>query len=196
MAASHVHRRPWLLLLVVGLFGSAVSADEHEPANPGSADTEACLSCHGSDGSSLAPILEGQDEAYLNQQIARFRDHARQSFPMDALTQGLDDKTIATLSRELASRRWPSPRSESGPAEPAVAATDDIDLSVCAECHGKRLMGRSGIPRLAGQRSPYLMQQLEAIADERRPHPGDVGKSPPWSRSQTRALAQALEMEL
>ena len=156
------------------------------------ADASACLSCHGQAGSELAPLLEGQHAGYLKVQMARFRDHIRQSFPMDALTQGLDDAAIEQISAQLAARPWPervpARRSEGADGDPASAA----NLSACVGCHGEQLLGADKVPRLAGQRRNYVLQQLEAIASQRRQHP-DLGSSAALSRREMSELAAAIE---
>lgn len=186
--------RHWSLNIVLAASALLVfSPLRAEQASPSAAvDASACLSCHGQAGSELAPLLEGQHAAYLQVQIARFRDHVRQSFPMDALTQGLDDKAIAQLSANLAARPWsgvaPARRASSQDSELA----SDVDLQSCVSCHGERLMGAETVPRLAGQRSTYIVQQLEAIAEQRRQHP-DLGRGVAWGRREMRAMAAAIE---
>lgn len=162
-----------------------------QAANSPAADVEACLSCHGSGGSELAPILQGQDAAYLRAQISRFRDHARQSFPMDALTQGLTDDTIAQLSEALSKQAWPEPPRLT--TQPAASPSPRIETAGCTECHGQGLRGQPAIPRLAGQRSAYLVQQLEAISEGRRQHPAMPDQTADWNSAKIRALANEIQ---
>lgn len=140
------------------------------------ADIAACQSCHsGVDRRALAPNLDGQQGAYLVNQLTRFREHLRDSFPMDALSQGLDDATIGALAQTLAKRPWP-PASPAGPTDSEAEGL--LDRFGCRSCHGPQLHGGDEIPRLAGQQADYLDRQLRAFAGNQRYHPPAASGAP------------------
>jgi cytochrome c553 len=59
-------------------------------------------------------------------------------------------------------------------AQPACAETSHAPgiVSVCEPCHGANgVSGDVETPNLAGQRSVYIRQQLEALRSGRRKHP-------------------------
>lgn len=56
------------------------------------------------------------------------------------------------------------------PVKVAAGAKRVAELK-CASCHGVSFAGADAVPRLAGQISGYLINQLEAFAAGRRSHP-------------------------
>lgn len=71
-------------------------------ARRGTRDVPACASCHGPDApdeATAAPVLAGQDRAYLENQLRLWRNGTRQgSATMSAAAQDLTDDDIALLS--------------------------------------------------------------------------------------------------
>lgn len=145
------------------------------------ADIEACLDCHsGSQRQAVAPNLDGQHAAYLRTQLRRFREHARQAFPMDALTQGFDDALIERLAETFSGRAWSAPP-RAVPEDRQKAGRSVLKRFDCAACHGPTFTGQEEIPRVAGQYEDYLERQLRAFARDERSHP-PTGNGSPMSK--------------
>ncbi len=140
-----------------------------------------CLDCHRLGQPRIeAPILEGQQRDYLGNQLQRFKDRHRDSFPMSSVVAGMDVAMLAGLADDLAARQWPALRMSV--AQDAVARGRERAASMaCDSCHGAAFMGSGDIPRLAGQHPGYLGRQLAAMAAERRYHPPS-GTGAPLSR--------------
>lgn len=134
-------------------------------------DIAPCLECHATpDRHAAIPLLSGQHRGYLSVQLQRFRDHLRESFPMDALARGLDDEVIDAIARKLSKRKWKPVQQPSSESELA-SGRSLTERFACTSCHGPKLLGADVIPRLAGQNSAYLERQIKAFADGKRHHP-------------------------
>lgn len=149
-------------------------------ASSGFGGVPACSSCHGTmgQGNPVAgfPALAGLDAAYLERQVLDMKAGTRLLNPaMGPVVQGLDAAQIQAVSAYYASIP--------GVAGPAVSGADvvrgkelvevgdwDHGIPACAQCHGPNAEG-IGIhfPRLAGQSSTYLANQIGAWKrDERK----------------------------
>ncbi len=130
-----------------------------------------CSSCHGMTGRSVSPdfpILAGQQQEYIEQQLHAFRDHSRADPHAHTYMWGmalhLDDATIAGLAAYFSGQPLVPGRGD-GAANTLGAQifTDGIearDVPACVGCHGEHAEGQANIPRLAGQHRPYLIEQL------------------------------------
>jgi cytochrome c553 len=163
--ATVMYQHVFPLVLALAITAPAI-ADETELVP--------CLDCHqATTRLGEVPLIEGQHAAYLKAQLERFRERHRESFPMDSLTRGFSDETIARKVSEISSRPWVS-----WPSEPAASDAKLLQLGAevvehfrCATCHGPDFIGGDVIPRLAGQRPGYLEQQFKAMEAGRRYHP-------------------------
>ncbi len=148
-----------------------------------------CLDCHRQGGMRVqAPILEGQQAAYLRTQLAKFQDRHRDSFPMSSIVAGMDAADLERIATALSQRPWPAP-SGSRADDPSTPDKDLPGKRDCAICHGPDLTGAHGIPRLAGQNAGYLRRQLAAFARGERLHPdtgNDIGQ---WSTTEQADVA-------
>lgn len=155
---------------------------------------DACLDCHGGSGRRpLAPNLDGQHALYLQAQLLRFRAHARQAFPMEAFSQGMDDRLVGELAVAFSQRAW-TVTAMPVDAEQADRGRDLLKRFDCAACHGAEFVGGGEVPRLAGQHADYLQRQLRAFGDDARAHP-PTGTGAPMSSlddDQRAAIAAAL----
>jgi cytochrome c553 len=73
---------------------------------PGPAKTQACATCHGPHGISVAPdapSLAGQPQIYLAAQLHAFRDGRRLHPVMNLVAKGLSEQEIEQLSSWYAS---------------------------------------------------------------------------------------------
>ena len=135
-----------------------------------------CTACHGPDGTSVsarAPILAGQQRAYIVTQLEVLRDHSRHDAAARAfmwpMAAGLDDSMIQTLASHFSTLPPPPPQASAGTA--AAAGKALYDAGPCSSCHGANGQGMAPFPRLAGQHADYVGAQLIAYADGSRPNP-------------------------
>lgn len=117
-----------------------------------------------------APLLEAQPAKYLVAAINAYKTGVRPDPVMQTNVAKLSTRDIGDIADYFASR-------------PAIAAVYPIDASKvaagatrlgqlnCGTCHQPTFYGSDVVPRLAGQITGYLMQQLEAFAGGRRMHP-------------------------
>lgn len=130
-----------------------------------------CAVCHqpnawgSTDG--IIPSLAGQQERYLERQLALFRSGARVDTAMQVVTAHPkfgDHNDIVALARYL-SGLDPNPNPVKGSGE-HLRLGQEMYTHICAACHGHAGRGEPGnrVPRIAGQHYPYLRQQIEAAA--------------------------------
>jgi len=134
----------------------------------------ACASCHGENGEGNktfnAPQLAGLSQWYLTRQLQYYQNKTRgdddrnpsgqQMQAMSALLP--DENTVKNVAAYLSSLPTisPSPSDEKSPVGNAIKGKDLY--TNCAYCHGKQGQGNytTNAPKLAGQHSWYLKQQL------------------------------------
>lgn len=141
-----------------------------------------CSACHGDSArnkNESIPNIAGQMPLYLEAQLKDFRSQARAESDIQAYMWGisalLDDNTIKGLSEYFAAQS-PAP-GRSGEAKRIaegrkifVEGIPDKGVRACAGCHGTSAEGASVFPRLAGQKSTYIVRQLQIFRTRLRPH--------------------------
>ena len=158
----------------------AIQADGDPAA--GQAKSQICAACHGLDGNSLMPqnpVLAGQVPGYIAQQLAQFKSGVRKNAIMAGMTQLLSEQDMQDLDAWFSSQTAP----------PRTVSADDLELAhtgeklyrggdsemsvpACMGCHGPAGFGiPPNYPRLTGQWSTYLEEQLLAFKDGRRASP-------------------------
>ena len=168
----------WISLAI--FTAGAIQADGDPAA--GQAKSQICAACHGLDGNSLMPqnpVLAGQVPGYIAQQLAQFKSGVRKNAIMAGMTQVLSEQDMQDLDAWFSSQTAP-PRTVSAD-ELELAHTGeklyrggDSEMSVpaCMGCHGPAGFGiPPNYPRLTGQWSTYLEEQLLAFKDGRRASP-------------------------
>ena len=168
----------WISLAMFAV--SAIHADGDPAA--GQAKSQICAACHGLDGNSLMPqnpVLAGQVPGYIAQQLAQFKSGVRKNAIMAGMTQLLSEQDMQDLDAWFSSQTAP-PRTVSA-EDLELAHTGeklyrggDSEMSVpaCMGCHGPAGFGiPPNYPRLTGQWSTYLEEQLLAFKDGRRASP-------------------------
>ncbi len=181
-------------LLMVGA-GSALARDSEPNGQDG--PLEQCLACHRPGNPAAAvPLITGQNEGYLRNQLRAFRERHREGFPMPAFTVDLDDRAVSAYAARISALPW-APGGDPVGSELALAAgAEAAERHDCASCHGPAFLGADEIPRLAGQNRAYLVRQLRDFAREGRHHPpvgtgarmyhldeGEVGAIATWLAS-------------
>ena len=168
----------WISLAI--FTAGAIQADGDPAA--GQAKSQICAACHGLDGNSLMPqnpVLAGQVPGYIAQQLAQFKSGVRKNAIMAGMTQLLSEQDMQDLDAWFSSQTAP-PRTVSA-EDLELAHTGeklyrggDSEMSVpaCMGCHGPAGFGiPPNYPRLTGQWSTYLEEQLLAFKDGRRASP-------------------------
>ncbi|MGR9106063.1 MAG: c-type cytochrome [Gammaproteobacteria bacterium] len=121
--------------------------------------SELCRGCHGLNGNSTnpsRPILAGQNEEYLIEQLKAFQSGKRANDEMAVVSQSLAPGEIPEIAAFFSGQTPISPGGDLRLAEQGKAT-----YSMCAGCHGADAKGGDGYPRLAGQHPEYLVRQLE-----------------------------------
>ena len=168
----------WISLAI--FTAGAIQADGNPAA--GQAKSQICAACHGLDGNSLMPqnpVLAGQVPGYIAQQLAQFKSGVRKNAIMAGMTQLLSEQDMQDLDAWFSSQTAP----------PRTVSADDLELAhtgeklyrggdsemsvpACMGCHGPAGFGiPPNYPRLTGQWSTYLEEQLLAFKDGRRASP-------------------------
>lgn len=139
---------------------------------------QVCVSCHGVDGNSVAPMfprLAGQKESYLATQLQNFRSDARRNDLMSPFAKSLDDKAMRDVAAWYATQTL---RPAGDGATELVAAgrvlyqSGDRNRAIpaCANCHdagpGPRM--RAFSPLLFGQHAGYVETQLRQMQSGER----------------------------
>ncbi len=151
-----------------------VTARAEEPPNP------LCTSCHNSDGNSTNPDypkIAGLDAAYIAKQIKDFKDYKRANEIMGPMSAKIDDPQIEALARYYSKqKRTPEPV-----LDPKLAAKgqliydrgiDATAVPACGGCHETDGSGSRKFPRLAGQHTAYLINQMKNFRSGARNNDG------------------------
>tara|TARA_B100001123_G_scaffold54380_1_gene57542 strand:- start:4288 stop:4896 length:609 start_codon:yes stop_codon:yes gene_type:complete len=168
----------WISLAI--FTAGAIQADGDPAA--GQAKSQICAACHGLDGNSLMPqnpVLAGQVPGYIAQQLAQFKSGVRKNAIMAGMTQVLSEQDMQDLDAWFSSQTAPPRTVSADDLELAHTGEKlyrggDSDMSVpaCMGCHGPAGFGiPPNYPRLTGQWSTYLEEQLLAFKDGRRASP-------------------------
>lgn len=124
-----------------------------------------CANCHGDDGNSKipeVPNLAGQNPAYLLEQIRKFGAGERKDPFMQGLIKVLKDDERLQAASYFASMSVPPSRADAAQA----ARGKELFGKLCVRCHGEQARGNETIPRLAGQKLPYLQLTITRYRDK------------------------------
>jgi cytochrome c553 len=136
---------------------------------------ELCAACHGQDGAGSSdgavPAIAGQYVPVLVKQLVDFHYDTRHDIRVQGFISHhqLTPQDLADVAAYVSSLppRQPTLRQESS----HIGRGAELFGSLCAGCHGSRAEGdsRASVPRLAGQHSEYLIEQLRDAAEGGRP---------------------------
>jgi cytochrome c553 len=131
-----------------------------------------CATCHGKDGQARSPIfprLAGQQRDYIVAQLHDLRDRSRSDRAaivyMWGVARNLTDKQIYELADYFSSQK---PMRGQRSNSPLLAMGQKIFEQgipggvACNSCHGLDGGGMGEIPRIAGQHSEYILNQIIA----------------------------------
>lgn len=131
-----------------------------------------CTWCHGASAQGYlpAPRLAGQRIAYIETQLASFREHSRDA-PFSKLymwgaAASLSRQNVRALAAYFSSLH---PQSADDGEKALVASgrtiyqlgLPDSNIVACVACHGPNAEGIGEIPRLGGLSYSYLKRRLE-----------------------------------
>ena len=143
---------------------SADPAAQRAAIEAGKKLTFFCANCHGEDGNSKSPEvpnLAGQNPAFLLEQIRKFGSGERKDAFMQGLIKVLKDDERLQISLFYAG--MPVLPAKSDAAQ--VARGKELFGKLCVRCHGDQARGNAEIPRIAGQKLPYLQTTLTRYRD-------------------------------
>jgi cytochrome c553 len=142
-------------------------------ARAGEEKAQLCLFCH-KEGAELrfTPLLERQPANYLVATIMAFKTGERKASGsgMNTNVANLSQADIRDISDYFASKPLP-PRNQTLDPAKIAAGEKIVGEMKCAACHMSTFHGAGAVPRLAAQKQPYLVWQLEAFRGGRRSHP-------------------------
>jgi cytochrome c553 len=163
---------------LIGLNDSTVPVGTTGQLGPPTPVQEICVRCHGADGTGREgafPSLAGQRMDYMVAALRAFKDRSRHSATMSEVAARLSDtemREAAVYYERLPARVIASPFGQQAASRGQVIATrgsPERNIPACAECHGPSETPRStAYPKLTGQHSRYLVQQLELLKQRRR----------------------------
>lgn len=153
----------------------AVATAFAAPAIAGDAKTTAttvCAACHGADGNSVIPNfpkIGGLQEDYIAKQLKDFMSGRRKSDIMAPIVAELKPEDIGPLAAYFAGQKL-----NGGQAEDRSAAglgkmifhdgNEESGVPACVGCHQSQGSGYKIYPRIGGQHSQYVVQQLKNFA--------------------------------
>lgn len=136
-----------------------------------SAKLSVCNLCHGTNGvpkTATIPVLWGQREDYILNQLHDFESGTRNIEVMKWMTESLSEAERPAAAAYFSKQKWP--------AKTATTAGTPLPrgMVVCQACHQADFVGGSLVPRLAGQSYEYLVEEMRRFADGERKNNADM----------------------
>lgn len=166
-------------LWLMATASAALAVDGHDlghdlAINGNAKGALACAACHGVQGEGQPaagfPRLDGLNAAYIRQQLDDFADGKRDNVIMHPIATALspdERQAVAAFYSAQTAVKAAEPKladAETIARGAALAAHGDWSkgLPGCNQCHGPDGQGVAGtFPRLAGQSSEYIIQELK-----------------------------------
>jgi len=159
-------RNAFAITLITTIWTSTTFANDVLAGQDKSAE---CAVCHGDNGNSSnpeIPILAGQNIEYIVNQLIAFKSGDRQNDIMRGMATNLTQSDMANLAAYYANQ---TPKINT--ANKTLAIKGKTQYTICWGCHGMNGEGYDGYPRLAGQHSTYLINQLNNFRNRTRFNP-------------------------
>ena len=149
-------------------------------ADPASVIEQVCAGCHGMDGNSVVPTipkLAGHHPEYLLRELKGFIAGTRKSAVMGAIAPTIDERDLKGIAAHFGKQKSTS----QAVTDPALAAVgeklflegdEERGVPACAGCHEQDASGSNRFPRLAGQHSEYLVNQMLNFRNDVHDYPG------------------------
>lgn len=148
----------------------------HAQTTPLAERLQLCSGCHNPDGNSVIPEnpkLSGLDAEYIVRQLQDFKKGDRKSPVMSGIIPLVNEKEFAALAAFFHQQK-PKPGS-SVDAKLAAQGKEIYDEGIigsavpaCSGCHNEDGSGTEKYPRIAGQHSAYVIQQLLSFKNGER----------------------------
>ena len=152
-----------------------------------SPDGAACAACHGADGAGQPevgiPRLAGLSASYIDQQLGYFASGRRANVVMKPYAAALDETQRQAVAAYFASLSSQVAEDPIAPPSAALVRGGSLfengdartGLLGCSQCHGPSGLGVGDFsPRLAGQSSTYIVDQLRTWHDGSQRDPKGV----------------------
>lgn len=142
---------------------------------------QVCAACHAIDGNSVAPAnprLAGLNYEYINKQLVNFKSGERKSAVMSGMVANLTPQDMKNLAAYYSSQQPKDAKAK----DQALAllgqkvyrgGVQGTGVPACASCHGAQGKGiPAQFPRLAGQHTDYIYDQLNKFRTGERANDG------------------------
>jgi len=150
--------------------GALLSLPAAGGMDEGRQKAEACTPCHGPGGNSTTPMypsIAGQPRQFIEMSLIMFREGRRINEVMKPLVDKMSNADVRDLAQYFAAQKMATPAQQPS-ADVAKLGREITEKNNCVQCHGPRLTGQQHIPRLAGQRKEYLLEQLKVFKAQKR----------------------------
>ncbi len=132
---------------------------------------ESCMTCHGPGGNSTSPVIPsiaGQPKLFIENQLVLIREELRPSPQMLPVVKGMKDAEITRLAEHFS--KLSAKSTETGKPDPKLTqrGMERAKALRCGVCHVSDFKGQKQMPRLAAQRSEYLVAEMRAYRDNKR----------------------------
>ena len=138
--------------------------------------TTVCAGCHADDGNSLVPMfpkIAGLQESYIAKQLQDFQSGRRKSDIMAPVVATLKLQEIAALANYFSVQKpKPGELTDKAAADFGklvyLEGNEKTGVPACVACHQAQGAGQLIYPRIGGQHSVYVAQQLKNFATGER----------------------------
>ena len=142
----------------------------------GKSKTQFCNTCHGKNGISKnpwEPNLAEQDATYLLDQLIYFANGKRKNIVMNDLASKLTDGELVDVA--LYYHKMKNTYVPRNLDTTQILKGKEIYNKTCATCHGPDGKGRAGFARLSGQKTEYLINNLNKFRSSNRRFSSTMG---------------------
>ncbi|MCX7176941.1 MAG: c-type cytochrome [Proteobacteria bacterium] len=162
---------PALAVALGAAFGNPVAAQDVQTVT-----ATVCAACHAEDGNSVIPMfpkIAGLQEAYIVKQLRDFMSGRRKSDVMAPVVAQLKPEDVAPLAAFYSKQKL-----KPGEADNKKAiglgklifhdGNEETGVPACVGCHQPQGAGHGVYPRIGGQHTAYVTQQLKNFAASER----------------------------
>ena len=159
----------------------AAPLSKGDPKQAEATVTQVCAACHAVDGNSASPAnprLAGLNYEYINKQLLDFKSGERKSPVMMGIVANLTPQDLQNLSAYYSAQQPKGAKAK----DQALAligqkiyrgGVQGSGVPACAACHGAQGQGiPTQFPRLAGQHTDYIYDQLNKFRTGERANDG------------------------
>jgi cytochrome c553 len=155
-----------VLALGCALSGASVAQDAKTLA------ATVCVACHGEDGNSVVPMfpkIAGLQEGYIVKQLRDFQSGRRKSDIMTPVVAALKPEDFLSLATYYSGQKIkPGEAADKKLADVGKLlffdGNEESGVPACVGCHQAQGAGHLIYPRIGGQHTVYVTQQLKNFA--------------------------------